>query len=439
MSAITNEGYPVMCRVCGDKASGFHYGVHACEGCKGFFRRSIQQNLKYSLCNKGDNCLIMRINRNRCQDCRFRKCLSVGMSKDAVRLGRCPKKCKPKGAPLLHQVNTSRSTNFTSSEDKQLQMEQMTLGIHDAYLKTAWSPKLYPNNSDSNGYKNNGGNLINSQSTGNGVSHNTFNGHSNHHALDDLNGRNGINNVVGGQNGHGMNGYHVNMAENGENWSSGFSQSILNEFSELKGSRKPNSRRNLLEVISGNFTTAITKIIAFAKMVPGFVQLDKDDQVILLKAGSLEVLLVRMVKLLNVKDKTITVQNGCKHIFFMEDLQAGTLQELAADVIDFACKLLPLKLTTCEMALFSALVLVSPDRPGLRERERVEELQMQIIQALQAQIVLNHSDNRFLFPTLLIRVSDARQFSTINSDRMLDILDENSTSIGKMDEEMDVS
>ena len=30
----------VLCRVCGDKASGFHYGVHSCEGCKVRFQNS---------------------------------------------------------------------------------------------------------------------------------------------------------------------------------------------------------------------------------------------------------------------------------------------------------------------------------------------------------------------------------------------------------------
>lgn len=28
------DGNTVLCRVCGDRASGFHYGVHSCEGCK---------------------------------------------------------------------------------------------------------------------------------------------------------------------------------------------------------------------------------------------------------------------------------------------------------------------------------------------------------------------------------------------------------------------
>ncbi|CDW57879.1 Orphan nuclear receptor E75C [Trichuris trichiura] len=73
-----------MCQVCGDKASGFHYGVHACEGCKGFFRRSIQQKIQYRPCSKNQQCSVLRINRNRCQYCRLKKCIAVGMSRDGM-------------------------------------------------------------------------------------------------------------------------------------------------------------------------------------------------------------------------------------------------------------------------------------------------------------------------------------------------------------------
>ncbi|KAK2584322.1 hypothetical protein KPH14_006713 [Odynerus spinipes] len=79
---IEFDGTTVLCRVCGDKASGFHYGVHSCEGCKGFFRRSIQQKIQYRPCTKNQQCSILRINRNRCQYCRLKKCIAVGMSRD---------------------------------------------------------------------------------------------------------------------------------------------------------------------------------------------------------------------------------------------------------------------------------------------------------------------------------------------------------------------
>ncbi|EJD75201.1 nuclear receptor subfamily 1 group D member 1 [Loa loa] len=82
---------PALCKVCGDKSSGFHYGVTACEGCKGFFRRSIQKQMEYR-CLRDGKCHIHRLNRNRCQFCRFRKCLAVGMSRDSVRYGRTPRR-----------------------------------------------------------------------------------------------------------------------------------------------------------------------------------------------------------------------------------------------------------------------------------------------------------------------------------------------------------
>uniref|UniRef100_A0A8C7SYT2 Nuclear receptor subfamily 2, group C, member 2 n=1 Tax=Oncorhynchus mykiss TaxID=8022 RepID=A0A8C7SYT2_ONCMY len=92
------------CVVCGDKASGRHYGAVSCEGCKGFFKRSVRKNLTYS-CRSNQDCVVNKHHRNRCQFCRLRKCLDMGMKMESVQSER-----KPIDLPRERPVNCAAST-----------------------------------------------------------------------------------------------------------------------------------------------------------------------------------------------------------------------------------------------------------------------------------------------------------------------------------------
>ena len=60
---------------------GRHYGAISCEGCKGFFKRSIRKQLGYQ-CRGNKDCEVTKHHRNRCQYCRLQKCLAMGMRSD---------------------------------------------------------------------------------------------------------------------------------------------------------------------------------------------------------------------------------------------------------------------------------------------------------------------------------------------------------------------
>ena len=72
-----------LCLVCGDRASGYHYNALTCEGCKGFFRRSVTKNAVYC-CKFGHECEMDMYMRRKCQECRLKKCLAVGMRPECV-------------------------------------------------------------------------------------------------------------------------------------------------------------------------------------------------------------------------------------------------------------------------------------------------------------------------------------------------------------------
>ncbi|XP_041701374.1 peroxisome proliferator-activated receptor delta-like isoform X2 [Coregonus clupeaformis] len=122
----TGPGINVECRICGDKASGFHYGVHACEGCKGFFRRTLRLRLEYERCERA--CMILTKNRNKCQYCRFQKCLALGMSHDAIRYGRMPEAEKKLMAGLLAE-------ELDTQHPGGLDLKTLTKQVYQAYLQ----------------------------------------------------------------------------------------------------------------------------------------------------------------------------------------------------------------------------------------------------------------------------------------------------------------
>ncbi|KAM4689191.1 hepatocyte nuclear factor 4-gamma [Discoglossus pictus] len=82
MNSMDN-GINSLCAICGDRATGKHYGASSCDGCKGFFRRSIRKSHVYS-CRFSRQCIVDKDKRNQCRYCRLKKCFRAGMKKEAV-------------------------------------------------------------------------------------------------------------------------------------------------------------------------------------------------------------------------------------------------------------------------------------------------------------------------------------------------------------------
>lgn len=124
----------IPCKVCGDKSSGVHYGVITCEGCKGFFRRSQSSVVNYQ-CPRNKNCVVDRVNRNRCQYCRLQKCLRLGMSRD----GECCVSLSLRFLEELFKVVRERTRNNPLTREKKKKRNDRRLGNDEQFILSVGS------------------------------------------------------------------------------------------------------------------------------------------------------------------------------------------------------------------------------------------------------------------------------------------------------------
>ncbi|XP_042200123.1 retinoic acid receptor gamma-like [Callorhinchus milii] len=307
------------CFVCQDKSSGYHYGVSSCEGCKGFFRRSIQKNMVYT-CHRDKSCTINKVTRNRCQYCRLHKCFQVGMSKESVRNDRNKKKeLKEEAAESLPVA--------AETED----LIQKVCRAHQETFPSLCQLGKYTTNSSAD-----------------------------HRVQLDL--------------------------------------GLWDKFSELS-------------------TKCIIKIVEFAKRLPGFTGLTIADQITLLKAACLDILMLRICTRYTPDQDTMTFSDGLTlNRTQMHNAGFGPLTDL---VFAFADRLLPLEMDDTETGLLSAICLICGDRMDLEEPEKVDQLQEPLLEALKLYARRRRPDKPYMFPRMLMKITDLRGISAKGAERAI--------------------
>ncbi|KAJ8955851.1 hypothetical protein NQ318_005397, partial [Aromia moschata] len=108
----------IPCKVCGDFSSGKHYNIFACDGCAGFFKRSIRSNRQY-ICRaaRKGTCVIDKTHRNQCRACRLKKCQEAGMNKDAVQHERGSRKSTVRAQENANHISSTSKTIAQPDDD----------------------------------------------------------------------------------------------------------------------------------------------------------------------------------------------------------------------------------------------------------------------------------------------------------------------------------
>ncbi|KFQ58055.1 Bile acid receptor [Pelecanus crispus] len=327
-----------LCVVCGDKASGYHYNALTCEGCKGFFRRSITKNAVYK-CKNGGNCEMDMYMRRKCQECRLRKCKQMGMLAECMYT---EIQCKSKRL----RKNVKQPPDETVNEDNEgHDMKQVTSTTKIYREKVEFTPEQQ--------------NLID-------------------YIMDSYN-----------------------------------KQQIPQEVSKKLLHEEFSAEGNFL-ILTEMATSHVQVLVEFTKKLPGFQTLDHEDQIALLKGSAVEAMFLRSAEIFSRKLPT-------GHTVLLEERirNSGISDEFITPMFNFYKTIGELKMTQEEYALLTAIVILSPDRQYIKDRESVERLQEPLLDILQKFCKLHHPDNPQHFACLLGRLTELRTFNHHHAEMLM--------------------
>ncbi|XP_069748422.1 vitamin D3 receptor-like isoform X2 [Narcine bancroftii] len=376
---------PRVCGVCGDKATGFHFNAMTCEGCKGFFRRSMKKKANFT-CPFNGNCAITKDNRRHCQACRLKRCQDIGMMKEFILTDEEVQRKKEMILKRKEEEAIKEARKPKLSDDQ----EKLIALLVDAHHKTydtsyldfgQFRPPVRgpPGTTTSQAFA-----VDLPQSFCSADSFSPFNSSSSSDcgiSMDTCVSQITTSHIFG---------IHQDDSQNSKD---GVGLTMLPHLADL-------------------VSYSIQKVIGFAKAIPGFRDLSVDDQIYLLKSSAMEIIMLRSNQSFTMEDMTWDCGNDFK--YSLNDVtKAGHSLELLEPLVKFQVGLKNLKMHEEEHVLLMAICLLSPDRPGLQDHTQVEHIQDRLSETLQAYIRIKHPapSNRLLYPKMIQKLADLRSLS----------------------------
>lgn len=334
------------CRVCGDKASGFHYGANTCEACKGFFRRSLKKDPLDYKCVKSEDCKIMKGRRNNCPLCRYNKCLTVGMSKEAIKTGRYTHAKRTNDI-----IEVKKLQNKDESLPPPATVQPLLSQPHLEVKCEPAQPEML--------------NLISTICT----AHKTL--FPNWHRV-----------LESGELLPRMKKYLEDYLLKKEMYGnlSGLTDEEFTMFYNTTGLKLDN-RHEMMEGMTKHMEYAVTKFVQYAKVIPGFSSLPIEDQANLIKMSRFEIWAVSAHKFFNPELEVISGPLG--RTYHKEELCKLWDADYIDSLFKFCKKMQKLELSYQEIAILKCVVLLFADRCELQSRDKVERIQWEFITCLQ--------------------------------------------------------
>jgi vitamin D3 receptor len=343
-----------ICLVCSDKATGYHFNAMTCEGCKGFFRRSVKNSRRFA-CAYRNECQITPNNRRKCQACRYNKCLKIGMKSDCVLND--DELEEKRQVIIKNRIKRMKSKQPSHLADEEQRDVTELLRIFNTSMGKNFSPKYFRCYQNIKTIK---------------KRHKDYITVKDHMRNDDA--------------------------------------VLLIRPSRNDSRTEANINLQYIQHISDIVTTLFYETINFCKQLPDFKQLSEADQIILLRSASWEMMVLQCCQYVNKVTHEFTLEDMGYGEFELS--QCGLCTQLIERLIAFGKTMIAINLSKEELVLAYVLIIFCEDRFGLDEVPSVSNTQEKF--ALTLQQLMNLSKNtqkrngKNRFPEVIFLLSEAR-------------------------------